>query len=61
MVSPEPDDVPEPVQYLIPLARRWGIGDGGYRPDAVRAVNGEDRLELVQGGTGGPLVLAGGS
>jgi hypothetical protein len=53
--------VPEPVQYLIPLARRWGIGDGGYRPDAVRAVNGEDRLELVQGGTGGPLVLAGGS
>ena len=30
-----PGPVPPPVRSLLPLARRWGINDDGYRADAL--------------------------
>jgi hypothetical protein len=50
-----PDAVPEQVRVLIPWAERWGIGDDGYRDEAVEnATSGElaDLLDALAGPAG---------
>jgi hypothetical protein len=42
-----PGRVPEPVRPLIPLAERWGIGDDGYRDEAVEAASPTELDELL--------------
>jgi hypothetical protein len=43
----DPNGVPEPVRPLIPYAQRWGIGDDGYRDQAVRSASPTDLAELL--------------
>ncbi len=48
LVEPlDPNQVPEPVHPLIPWAQRWGIGDDGYRDQAVRSASLTDLIELI--------------
>ena len=44
----EPDDVPPSIRYLIPLGRRWGIGDDIYRDQAAYAASAAERVALVR-------------
>ena len=39
--------VPSAVRGLLPLARRWGIGDDGYRDAAVAEADAETLAALV--------------
>lgn len=39
--------VPPALGELLPLARRWGIGDDGYRSAAVEAATPAERTEIV--------------
>jgi hypothetical protein len=43
-----PENVPERLRHLIPLAEKWGIGDDIYREEAVDAANRQDIEELVE-------------
>jgi hypothetical protein len=41
------DAVPSAVRSLLPLARRWGISDDGYRDAAVAEADAETLAALV--------------
>jgi hypothetical protein len=43
----DPSHVPMAVRPLIPLAERWGIGDDGYRDQAVHAAAPAELEELL--------------
>ena len=42
-----PEAVPPAVRSLLPLARRWGISDDGYRDAAVAGADAETLAALV--------------
>jgi hypothetical protein len=41
------DAVPSAVRSLLPLARRWGISDDGYRDAAVAGADAETLVAAV--------------
>jgi tetratricopeptide (TPR) repeat protein len=43
-----PESVPAELHPLIPLAQRFGIGDDGYRGDAVERASPRERQALVR-------------
>ena len=47
--DPSPLDPPAAFRHLVALARRWNIGDDGYRWAAVKQASAEERSELVAG------------
>jgi hypothetical protein len=44
----DPMRVPEPFRSLLPVARRWGIGDDGYRWDAIEAASAADLSVITE-------------
>ncbi len=42
----DPERVPEPLRYLIPVAEKWGIADDMLRLDAVRKAPEDEIKEL---------------
>lgn len=44
----QPGAVPAAFVALLPIARRWGIGDDGYRWDAIKAASVEERREITE-------------
>ena len=56
LVDLDPGRVPTAVRPLLPLARRWGISDDGYRADAVRTATRAELASLVDvvDGSSGP-------
>ncbi len=47
-ITIDPDEVPADLRDLIPLARKWGIGDDAVRGDATETATVRDREELVK-------------
>jgi hypothetical protein len=47
LIELSPDAVPAAVRNLLPLARRWGISDDGYRDSAVARADAETLATLV--------------
>jgi hypothetical protein len=47
LIELRPDAMPPAVRSLLPLARRWGIGDDGYRDAAVAEADAETLAALV--------------
>jgi hypothetical protein len=41
------DKVPEKLHHLIPLVQKWGIGDDGYRDEALTNANITELIELT--------------
>lgn len=46
-VELRPEDVPEELREVVPLACKWGIGCDGIRGELVQAATPEERAELV--------------
>jgi hypothetical protein len=47
LIELRPDAVPSAARSLLPLARRWGISDDGYRDSAVAEADAETLAALV--------------
>ena len=47
LVKLRADRVPAPLRGLLGLARRWGIGDDGYRSEAMEWANPSQLRALV--------------
>jgi hypothetical protein len=47
LIELHPDAVPSAVRRLLPLARRWGISDDGYRDSAVAQADANTLAALV--------------
>ena len=47
LIDFDPKRVPQAFRSLLPVARRWGIGDDGYRWDAVQAASAEDLSDIA--------------
>lgn len=47
LIDLNPDAVPSAVRSLLPLARRWGISDDGYRYSAVAQADVDTLAALV--------------
>ena len=43
----DPDRMPAAARPLIPMAERWGIGDDGYREEAVDQATPDELRKLV--------------
>ncbi|MDT5408450.1 MAG: hypothetical protein QOG14_670 [Mycobacterium sp.] len=43
----DPSKVPTGLEFLIPTAEEWGIGDDGYRAEAVDQARLDDLRRLV--------------
>jgi hypothetical protein len=43
----DPARVPSALSSLLPLAEKWGIGDDGYRVQALENATDEELRELV--------------
>lgn len=48
LIELDPAKVPEAFRPLLLVARRWGIGDDGYRWDAVHAASADDLSEITE-------------
>jgi hypothetical protein len=46
-VAVDANDVPEALRFLIPFAERWGVGDDGYRDEAVMLASSEERQAVI--------------
>lgn len=44
----DPDQVPEPLRDLLPLAAKWGIGDDIIRSDLQAKVGVDEKRELQE-------------
>jgi|GEM_PF-3274059 len=47
LIKIDKNNVPEKLHHLIPLVQKWGIGDDGYRDEAVANANATELMELV--------------
>jgi hypothetical protein len=43
----DPGKVPEPLRHLVPLARRWGVGDDVERMELIERSSQPDRQALA--------------
>jgi hypothetical protein len=57
VVAFDASTVPEPVRSLLPLARRWGIPDDGYRSEEVDAASEAELAELTAAAAAAPEQL----
>jgi hypothetical protein len=46
--SINPENVPEYLRALIPMATKWGIGDDGVRDELEKKATKEEKAELEQ-------------
>lgn len=50
----DPSHVPGSLRSLLPVARRWGISDDGYRVDAVAEASRDDLQSILAAMDGVP-------
>ena len=42
------ENIPKKLQFLIPIAEEWGIGDDGYRDEKIENSSNKELSELVK-------------